>query len=366
MPRSVPLVRRSVLADPRRLVVTVLGVGTALALILLLWGLWQGLGAQAGAYPDRVGADLFVAEAGTGAIEVDSSVLGPDDIRAVAAVPGVRAVHPVLYRYTVLDLHDRKLFARLVGADPQGLGGPWQIVEGRAPGPDEVVIDRSLAREHGLAVGDRFEVLGTPLRIVGLSADSRSWMVSFVFTTHATAGTLLRTPGTANLLLIAADQPDVVARRIAGDLGLAVLTPDAVAASNRAVLTGVMAAPVGLMIAVAFAAGVLVTSLSVYSSVIERMREFGVAKALGATGWRLVAGVVGQTVVVTGLAAVASYGIFRAAAWAVVTARPQFAVTLEPVALVVVLAVALGMALLGAVAPVARIARLDPATVYRG
>jgi putative ABC transport system permease protein len=362
---SVPLARRSVLADPRRLAVTVLGVGTALALILLLWGLWQGLGAQAGAYPDRVGADLFVAEAGARTLEVDSTVLPLWAVEAVEAVPGVRAAWPVLYRYTVLDLHDRKQFARLVGAEPEGLGGPWQLVDGRVAGDGEVVIDRTLSREHGLALGDRIEVLGSPLEIVGLSADSRSFMTSFVFTTHATAAELLRMPQATNLLLVETDRPGT-AERIQDDLGLAVLTPAEVATSNRDVLTGVMAAPVGLMIAIAFAAGTLVTSLSVYSSVVERVREHGVAKALGASGWRLVRTVVGQTLVVTSLAAASSYGIYRAAAWAVVAARPQFAVQLGPAALAAVLAAAAVMALLGALAPLARVARLDPATVYRG
>lgn len=365
--RSVPLVRRSVLADPRRLVVTVAGVGTSLALILLLWGLWQGLGAQASAYPEAVAVDLFVAEAGTRALEADSSVLGPRAVARVAAVPGVDAAHPVLYRYTVLDLHGRKLFARLVGAEPDGRGGPWNIVEGKAAaGRGEAVIDRTLAIEHGLGVGERLDVLGTPLQIVGLSEGTRSWMTTYVFTTHATASDLLRAGRVTTFLLVETDQPQVVAARIAADLGLAVLTPAEVAASNREVLTGVMGAPVGLMIAVAFASGTLVTSLSVYSSVVERVREYGVAKALGASGWRLLRTVAGQTLVVALLAAAASYGIYRAAAWAVVAARPQFAVALDPVALVAVLGAAVGMALLGAVAPLARVARLDPATVYRG
>jgi putative ABC transport system permease protein len=364
--RSVPLARRSVLADPRRLAVTVLGVGTALALILLLWGLWEGLGRQAGAYPVNVGADLFIAEAGVHAIEVDSTALPLAAAEAVAAVPGVGSVSPVLYRYTVLDLHDRKLFARLGGAEPDGLGGPWSVVEGRAAGDGQVVIDRSLAAEHGLALGDRLDVLGGSLEVVGLSDGSRSFMTSFLFTTHATAAELLRAEQVTNLLLVATDQPGAVADTIQRELGLAVLSPAAVAASNREVLTGVMAAPVGLMIAVAFAAGTMVTALSVYSAVVERVREYGVAKALGASGWRLLRTVVGQTLVVTAVASAAGYGIFRAAAWTVVSLRPHFALQVDAGARAAVLVAAGGMALLGALAPLARVVRLDPATVYRG
>lgn len=364
---SVPFARRSVLADPRRAGITVLGVGTALALILLLWGLWAGVGSQARAYPDNVGADLFVAEAGTRTVEIDSTVLTAQDVAAVAAQPGVRAVHPVHYRYTVLELHDRKLFARLVGAGPGGLGGPWEITDGRAAtGPGEAVVDRSLAGEHGIDVGDDLQVLGTPLEVVGLSERTRSWMVSFVFVTHDTAAELLRMPRGTSLLLVEADHPAGVADRIEAELGLAVFTSAEVAASNQEVLTDVMAAPVGLIIVVAFAAGTMVTSLSVYSSVVERAHEYGIAKALGASGWRLLRLVLGQTMVVTVLAGAASYGIYRAAAAIVVTVRPQFSVQLEPMALAAVLAAAAAMALLGALAPLLRVVRLDPATVYRG
>lgn len=365
--RSVPLARRNVVADPRRAAITVLGVGTALALILLLWGLWSGVSAQSRAYPDNVGADLFVAEAGTRTVEVDNSVLPVGAAVAVAAQPGVRAVHPVLYRYTVLELHERKLFARLVGAGPGGLGGPWEVTAGRvASDRGEAVLDASLAREHGIGVGDRLEVLGTPLDVVGLSERTRSWMVNFVFVTHETAAELLRMPQLTSLLLVQADDPAAVATRIEADLGLAAFSSAEVAASNQEVLTDVMAAPVGLMIAVAFAAGTLVTSLSVYSSVVERVHEYGVVKALGASGWRLLRLVLGQTLALTALAGAASYGIYRVAAWIVVVARPQFSIQLEPVALVAVLGAAVGMALLGALAPLRRVARLDPATVYRG
>jgi putative ABC transport system permease protein len=364
--RSVPLVWRSVLADRRRLVTTVVGVGTALALILLLSALWAGMRAQAGAYSENSGADLIVAESDTRAIEADSSALPLSTAAAVESVPGVRAAHPVLYRYTVLVLHERRLFTRLVGAVPDGLGGPWQLLEGRAADDGEVVIDRTLGREHDLGIGDRIDVLGTPLEIVGLSGGSRSWMTTFVFTTFTTAAELLGLSQATNLLLVEADRAGQVAARIRSDLGLAVLTPEEVATNDREVLTGVMAAPIGLMIAVAFAAGTMVTALSVYSSVVERIREYGIVKAIGAGGWRMLRTVVGQTLMVTVLAGAASYGIYRAAAWAVVTARPQFAVQLEPSVLATVLVAAVLMALLGAVAPLLRIVRLDPATVYRG
>jgi hypothetical protein len=40
--RAVPLARRNLTAEPRRLVVSAVGVGLALMLIVLLDGLWEG------------------------------------------------------------------------------------------------------------------------------------------------------------------------------------------------------------------------------------------------------------------------------------------------------------------------------------
>jgi hypothetical protein len=79
--RAVPLARRSVLADPRRLLTTVAGVGTALALIMLLWGLWTGLQAQASAYADNAGADLIVAASGTGLLDDSLQGVRPLGVR---------------------------------------------------------------------------------------------------------------------------------------------------------------------------------------------------------------------------------------------------------------------------------------------
>ncbi len=66
MPRSAPLVRRDLWADHRRLAVSAVGVGLAVMLMLLLDGLWSGIRPQSSLFEDRVGADLYVAQPGSG------------------------------------------------------------------------------------------------------------------------------------------------------------------------------------------------------------------------------------------------------------------------------------------------------------
>src|SRR6266511_4027587 len=57
MNTNVPVARRNILADRRRLAISTLGVGLAVALILLLEGLWGGVLAGISADPVRVGRD---------------------------------------------------------------------------------------------------------------------------------------------------------------------------------------------------------------------------------------------------------------------------------------------------------------------
>ncbi len=50
--RMVPVARRSILADRKRFAISTLSVGLAVALILLLQGLWVGTLAQVSAYTE--------------------------------------------------------------------------------------------------------------------------------------------------------------------------------------------------------------------------------------------------------------------------------------------------------------------------
>ncbi len=181
MRTAVPVARRNILAERRRLVIAVLGAGLAVALILLLEGLWSGLLTQISAYPDYVGATFFVRQPGArslgeGAIPVAAA-------GRVRAVPGVQAASPVLTRWVVLNLHGRKQVVTVVGFTPGGLGGPWALARGRTVRADrEIVLDQTLAAEHGIAIGGTLRVAGRAFQVVGLSSGTRAFMgTGFVF-----------------------------------------------------------------------------------------------------------------------------------------------------------------------------------------
>src|SRR5215207_4104013 len=203
MARRVPLARRNVLADPRRLAASALAVGMAVMLILLLDGLWSGLRSQITRYEDEAGAQLYVVAPGTRSLFAEGSTIPITAVDTVERTDGVDWASPVRGRFAILDLHGRKVATTLVGSVPGGHGGPWAIARGRsADDDDEAVLDEVLADRHDLRVGDRIDILGSPFRIVGVSLGTASFMTGFVFITHRAADTLLRATGSTTTVLV--------------------------------------------------------------------------------------------------------------------------------------------------------------------
>lgn len=364
--RVVPVARRNILADRRRLSIATLGVGLAVALMLLLEGLWGGLLDGITAYPDRVGADLFVRE--PGAMALPEGAVPVSAAGTVRSIAGVDRADPVIDRFVILDLHGTKEAVSVVGFPPGGIGGPWSITRGRTvAADDEIVLDESLAAEHGLRVGQSFDLLGQPFRIAGLSSRTRTFTGGgFLFVSLGAAEDLFGQWSSATFILVRTSEPAPVGRAIEERTGLAVETRTAVARSERELYAGILGRVFNLMVVIAFAAGTLVVALTVYSAIVDRLREYGIAKAMGARWSRLFRIVAGQTLVLAALGTVAGFVLYAGASRLIVTLRPQFPSALTRVAVGGAVVAALLMALLAAIVPTRRVARLDPASVYRG
>jgi putative ABC transport system permease protein len=364
--RRVPLARRNILADWRRLAAGIAGVGVALMLVLLLDGLRQGVRSSATTYVDNVGADLYVTQPGVANFLGETSVLPRRTVDVVEATPGVEWAAPVRGQFVVFDLHGKKIAAYAVGSVPGEQGGPWSLSSGRkAQREDEIVVDRTLAQRHGLGTGDVLDVAGRRFRIVGISRRTSLVMMSFVFVTHAATDDMFEAPNTTSYVLVGTDDPQGVTERLTR-AGLSVFDRQTLGANDRRLFTGIFDRVLNLMVVVAFAAGTLVIALTVYTSVSERRREYGIVRALGASGASLVGLVIRQTVLL-GLAGLAAGALLYLGAERVLgQVRPQFSVALTSASVLRALAVATVMALLAAFVPARRMVATEPASVYRG
>jgi putative ABC transport system permease protein len=365
MSRTVPLARRNLLADPRRLAASAAGVGMAIMLILLADGLWAGVKANVTTYEDNAGADLYVAQPGTRNFFGAISAIPAETAGEIGADPAVDWAVPVRGFFSILQLHDLKVPAYVIGSNPGERGGAWDLTSGRTPRrDDEIAVGRVMARRHGLAVGDSIDVMGRRFRIVGTSPDA--FMFSFVFMTHAATDQLLQAPGTTSFVLVATDDPAGVRQRLERTSGLTVLDRDQLARNDLALMARAYDVPLKVMRGVAFAVGSLVIALTAYTAIAERRREYGIVKAIGARRRRLLGLAVAQSMMIAAAGLLAGGLLFVAGRAVITWARPQFVIlaTAGGVGRVVVAAVL--MALVAAVLPARRLAALEPATAYRG
>jgi len=363
------LARRNLLKDKTRLGLSIGGVSLAVMLILILNGLLSGVYRQFASYLDHTAGAIVVAQAGVHNLLGATSFLPAGAADAARQAEGVAGVTPILSQFVILDLHDKKQPAYLIGYDPALGGGPWQLAAGREPeAGDEVVFDRVLAERHDLSLGDRFDLMGQTFTIVGMSEETTTWMSSYFFMRKPAAEALFGAPGATSFLLVTpagANDPETIAGRLGEVAGVNALLKHQIIANDTELLARVFSAPLRLMVAIAFLVGTLVVGLVIYTATVERQREYGVLKAVG-TANRLLYGVVAlQALLVTAVGSLIGVALAYGAAWLIMELRPQFLIVFEPLTIAQTLLAGLVMGLLAALFPVYAIAGLAPAEVFR-
>ena len=234
-------------------------------------------------------------------------------------------------------------------------GGPFK-------GPYDLIIDDFQAAK-GFKVGDTMEVLHHPFRICGIVENGKGGRKFIPLDTMDDIG---GTPGKASVFYIKTDdlknQP-LVKKEILATPGmeeydvqtldefLSTLTPDKLPAFN-----------IGLRIVIGIAViiGFLVIFQSMYTAVMERTREIGILKSLGASKLYIVSIVLGETglLALTGIALGVGATYLMRTIFHVKFPTLDFAVTIGWVAAAVGIAF-LG-AMLGAFYPAIKAARKDP------
>jgi putative ABC transport system permease protein len=331
-----------------------------------------GMGARLTAYIDFSGADIFVAQSGVRNMHMAASAL-PLSVRSrVRAVPGVASVTPVLYLTNVIVSGENRHLAYVIGLPPKAAaGGPWSIATDKAlPGPGEAIIDRGVAEQSGIGLGDTVEILGQEFTIVGLSEGTASLTNSVAFIARADFARLRGDAATASYILVTVEpreSADVVARRIEALVhDVTAQTREAFAGQERKVINDMSTDVVTIMNMVGVLIGMAVMALTIYTATLARRAEYGVLKALGARNRQLYGVVLVQALVSVGVGFLLGVGFTLALGAIVPRTGLNLTLQMRPPALVNVGLTALVIAGLSAILPIRQIAGLDPASVFRG
>jgi len=363
------LARRNLFQDKTRLTLSIGGVALAVTLILILKGFLSGMNRQITSYLDQSPGSIVLAEEDVVNLLGAISLIPDATEQKAEMIRGVDKVIPILSQFIILDLHGKKQPAYMIGYDPRKGGGPWQLITGREPSSkQEMVFDRVLADRHGLNLGDQVEVMGKDFTIVGLSSGTTSWMTSFFFVRKKDAEDLLLTPGATSFLLLTTTEDantERILQRLNNFSGVNALTKNEMAANDLKLFAKVFSAPLRLMVGISFLVGTMIVGLIIYTATVERQREYGVIKAIGAKNLFLYQIVMAQALFASIAGSTLGILIAKGAAQWIMSARPQFLIIFDPVDSGQALLAGLGMALIASIFPTRVVANLAPADVFR-
>lgn len=363
---------RNLVRERTRLAVSVGGVAFSVLLILLLQGLYTGVNEEAARYLRSVGADVWVGQSGTrGGFGHSVSVLPSEMDGQVAAVDGVAEVAPLFGRPVVVSTGDGvEADVFLMGYDPARAGGPPSIVEGEdAPGPGEVIVDRVFARSEGVDVGDVLEVSGQQLRVAGIGSGGSSLLTQYAWAPIDDVARIAGTPGVVSYFVVeGADGTDPAALADAvraGVTGTVTTTGDEFVDDSTADIRESFVPILFVLVVIAVVVGTAVIGLTIYTSVLEKRREYGVLKAVGFSNRRLLGIVVRQALIAGAFGFVAGVVLTIGVSALIERLLPEFVTILRPVHLLLVALASVAMSALASLLPVRPLTRLHPAEVFR-
>ncbi len=357
------LVLGNLLHRPLRVAISVLAVAIEVIMILSITGVFIGQVNGSRATTLGVGADMVIQPPNASFITALGGAAVPAKIAdVVRKLPHVTVVAPV-----ISQLKTAGSVETILGIDYDSYnalrpfkflaGGPFQ-------GPNDVIIDDLAARrDKGYRVGDTIQVFNRPFRISGIVANGKGGRK---FIPIRTLGAFNGAENNASFFYVKTDNPaneNLVRNEIHKVPGMSEyevhtveeiasqMTPDRLPGFNIALR---------VVISIAFIVGFLVIFQSMYTAVLERTREIGILKSLGASKLYIVNVVLRETSLFT-VAGILVGLILTFVIKAVLSARfPTLPFPVEGSWMLYTAALAFIGSLLGALYPAWKAAQKDP------
>jgi putative ABC transport system permease protein len=299
--------------------------------------------------------------------------------RQLVSLPGIQSVHAVVLAAAGAKFEDGKTAAMtLVGSQaPSFVGGPWNLYEGtRAEDmlPEGAIITEFFdAKIFGdLAKGEYFELNGRRVYNAGLTRGVRGFGgAPYAFTTIERARAIGNfSQDEASLFLVEAsadaNPAEVIASINATIDGVRAWDGETFAATTVATVlsSSGIAISVGSLILFAIISGFVIIGLTLYSSAIDRLRDYGTLKAMGASNGYIARLILSQA----GILAICGFVLGRLLVegfrQGVSNAGVMFKypMPIQVGFFILTVFIALG----GSIFAIRKIARLEPAQVFRG
>jgi putative ABC transport system permease protein len=294
------LIFANLLHRPVRSIISVLAVAIEVIMILSIVGVFMGMLNDQKQRTNGIGADLMMRPSNASEMNgVGGAPMLIKNVEAIRRLPHVAVVSPV-----ITNLSTKGAIEVLYGIDYPSFdalkpfvflsGGPFER-------PYDAIIDDVLARaDGGHRVGDTITVMDHSFRICGIVEHGKGGRKLLPLDTM---GQLMGDEGKASVFYIKTDDPaneNAVIQEIHATPGLenypvqtmedwlSMMTPEKLPGFNIAldVVTGI-----------AVIVGFLVIFQSMYTAVLERTREIGILKSMGASKLAIVSVILRETAV---------------------------------------------------------------------
>lgn len=306
------LILKNIRYRPVRSWLTILGIVIGIMLVVIILALSNGIQGAVARSLQMFGSDLVIIRPGkaTNPIESIASLVGgarfrDADIAALGRIPGVRFVAPMDIANLNVEFRGEKKTSMVHGApwneyriiyeESQGLG----LHDGRWPTNDdvnEVVVGHLFAEDlfsSPVRVGDEIIIKSRRMKVVGVLSRVGEQMADNVV--YASLKLLRTMTGIRSGVISAAAKiessadVDLITKQIEYELAkqravqeFSVLTPEKVGriiGSVLAIIETVLLA-IALISLIVGAVGIMNT---MYTSVLERTKQIGIMRAIGAT-----------------------------------------------------------------------------------
>jgi len=347
---------------PTRSFIATSAIALEITMILLVVALFYGLLNGSKESQMGTGADLMVMPPGA------SSVIGlsgaPIPIKVgdkLGRVPHVVSAVPAVWWFTQKPLEiiygiDLATYDTLPPAFRYISGGAFQA-------PYDVIVDDYYAGMNHKRVGDTIQILNHDFRICGIVPHGKGGRKFLPLTTMQD---LVGAEGRASVFYVKLDDPgsaDLVIQEIQQKPGmekysvrsmqeyLSMMTPDNLPGFDLAIK---------IVIGVAVVVGFLVIFQSMYTAVMERTREIGILKSMGASKWYIVNVVLRETVLLAVVGIVAGILISMLTRRVIMFEKPVLRLFWSNRWVLRATVIAISGALAGALYPAFKAAQRDP------
>lgn len=364
--------------DRLRVAVAVLGVVFSVVLVTVETGLLLGLMRNASLLVDNSRADIWVSTVDVKTFDFATPFAARKKYR-IQAVPGVERVEEYFISYSVWKLPTGgNANIQVVGFDTRGeLAPTLNVVQGKLSDleqPDAIMLDVLDAPKLGNPrIGDVVEIYKQRARVVGFTHGMRSFTTTpYVFTAlrNVNKYSLMGSETNISIYVLARTAPGFNSDDIRAEIMATV--PDVEAHSRDAfawrtrrywlIETGMGVGFLGAALLGLLVGGVIV-SQTLYAMTVEKLPEFGVLKALGAS-MREISAIILQQAFICGAAGLV---LGLAVSFAISAAATSAGTLVEfslPQIIVVVLITA-GLSAGASLVSVLRLWRVDPVMVFR-